>query len=295
VTPAFHTSAQEELTMPIVRLATNLEIAYELTGTPTDAAIVLIAGLGDQLLVWSETFCGELRAAGFRVLRFDNRDVGLSTKFSSTYAIEDMANDVCLLMDALQIESAHIVGCSLGGMVAQKLAIANPGRLKSMALLQTFNGDKSAWKPQPEAMEAMATPAPQERHRYIEHARRLARIIGSPGTEDIAAEYAAATFDRGLHLDGVENQSRAVETAKDWSSTLRSLNVPTLIVHGGCDPFFPPACAQATARSIRNATLHILPGRGHDLPWGVEVQVAQLIVDHARRSNTATAPARPQL
>ena len=255
--------------------------------------MVLIAGLGDQLVFWNETFCAELVGAGLRVLRFDNRDVGLSTKFDVGYTLDDMAGDVRLLLDELHIDSAHVVGASMGGWIAQKLAVAHPGRVRTMTLLMTWNGDKSVWKPQPQALEAMSAPTPKERDGYIEHARRLATIIGSPGTGEMAAAYAATTFDRGLHPAGVLNQMLATQKAEDWSSTLSSLDVPTVVIHGRRDPFFPPACGEATARCIPNASFHVLAGRGHDLPWGVEAEVAQLIADLARRCGGAHFHSQP--
>jgi len=125
--------------------------------------------------------------------------------------------------------------------------------------------------------------SPWRTNEWPEHARHLATIIGSPGTGEMAAAYAATTFDRGLHPAGVMNQMLATQKAEDWSSTLSSLHVPTVVIHGSRDPFLPPACGEATARSIPNASFHVLAGRGHDLPWGVEAEVAQMVAELARR------------
>lgn len=278
----------------------DVAIAYETTGSPEDEAILLIAGWGVQLTMWPEALIAELADRGYFVVRHDNRDSGLSTHLDeagapdweavgaaleagepppAAYSIRDMADDAAGLLDALDIEAAHVVGMSMGGHVAQRLAIHHPGRVLSLTLVGTDTGNPEMPGMTEEVLEIPPPPAPEAgRDAVIERELLVARVLGSPGyptPEDEVRARAQADFDRApLYPVAGERQTAAMLADGDRRALLARLDVPTVIVHGDVDPMVPVANAHDLAASIPGAELRIVEGLGHDLP-------AQLVEDFA--------------
>ena len=266
--------------------ANGIEIAYQEIGNPGGEPLLLVMGLGMQMLGWHEEFCGMLAERGFRVVRFDNRDIGRSTKIESAgvpsrldmvlgrrstapYLLRDMAADTTGLMDHLEIESAHVVGVSMGGMIAQTLAIESPERVRSLVSMMSTTGNRRVGRPAPKTFGTlMARPAPG-RDGAIEQAVRTFRVIGSPGypmDEQHLREVAGASYDRSHSRAGVLRQMHAITASGDRTSALRRLKLPTTVVHGSKDPLINPSGGRATAKAIPGAHLRIIEGMGHDLP-----------------------------
>ena len=266
--------------------ANGIEIAYQEIGDPGGEPLLLVMGLGMQMLGWHEEFCGMLAERGFRVVRFDNRDIGRSTKIESAgvpsrldmvlgrrstapYLLRDMAADTTGLMDHLEIESAHVVGVSMGGMIAQTLAIESPERVRSLVSMMSTTGNRRVGRPAPKTFGTlMARPAPG-RDGAIEQAVRTFRVIGSPGypmDEQHLREVAGASYDRSHSRAGVLRQMHAITASGDRTSALRRLKLPTTVVHGSKDPLINPSGGRATAKAIPGAHLRIIEGMGHDLP-----------------------------
>ena len=271
--------------------ANGIEIAYQEIGDRGGEPLLLIMGLGMQMLGWHEELCAILAERGFRVVRFDNRDIGRSTEIDSTgvpsrldmvlgrrstapYLLRDMAADTTGLMDHLEIESAHVVGASMGGMIAQTLAIESPERVRSLVSMMSTTGNLRVGRPAPKTFGTlMAHPAPG-RDGAIEQAVRTFRVIGSPGypmDEQHLREVAGASYDRSHSRAGVLRQMHAITASGDRTSALRGLRLPTTVIHGAKDPLINPSGGRATARAIPGARLRIFDGMGHDLPrplWG---------------------------
>jgi pimeloyl-ACP methyl ester carboxylesterase len=286
--------------------ANSIDIEYETFGDPSDPPMLLIMGLGGQLIVWDDDFCRQLADAGFHVIRFDNRDVGLSTKLdqlpepdmmavaqgdrsSVAYDLEDMAGDTAGLLDALGIERAHIVGVSMGGMIAQVLAIDHADRVLSLASIMSTTGDPSVGQPTPEAIEVLMTPPPTEREGFIEREVETTRKLGSPGfpfDEDRTRRRAAAKFDRCFYPAGVNRQVGAVVGAADRTERLSQVDVPTVVIHGSADPLVTPSGGEATAKAIPGAELLVIEGMGHELPPGVWPSVLDAVVGNAEKAHT---------
>ena len=289
------------------RAATNgIEIEYEVLGE--GEPLVLIMGIGAQLVLWPEGFCDALVARGFSVIRFDNRDTGLSTKFShagvpsipgvvarwlsgrpidAPYTLVDMADDTAGLLDALGIERAHVLGISLGGMVAQTLAIVHPARLRSLVSLMSNPGRRRTAVGRPRAYLSLFGRAPRTREEAIDHYLRFLAVCGSPAYPTNVAEARAAagrSFDRCHHPAGVPRQLAAVAATGNRTGALRFVRTPTLVIHGLEDPLLPPAGGRATAGAIPGARLLELPGMGHDLPETLWETVADAVADNARRA-----------
>ena len=243
-------------------------------------------GLGMQMLGWHEEFCGMLAERGFRVVRFDNRDIGRSTKIESAgvpsrldmllgrrstapYLLRDMAADTTGLMDHLEIESAHVVGVSMGGMIAQTLAIESPERVRSLVSMMSTTGNRRVGRPAPKTFGTlMASPA-HGRDGAIEQAVRTFRVIGSPDypmDELHLREVAGASYDRSHSRAGVLRQLHAITASGDRTPALRRLRLPTAVIHGSRDPLINPSGGRATAKAIPGARLRIVEGMGHDLP-----------------------------
>ena len=270
--------------------ANGIEIEYEEVGDAADEPMLLIMGLAAQLVLWDEEFCTALAERGYRVIRFDNRDVGLSTKLdhlgmpnllavmsarmlgqpvAAPYRVSDMAADSAGLLDALEIDAAHVVGASMGGMIAQTMAIEHPDRVRSLTSIMSTTGDPSLPPPAPEAGAVLLSPAPNGREEAIERAVRVFRTIGSPGfpfDEARIRGHAARSYDRCFNPAGAARQLTAVVASGSRKPELRSLRVPTLVIHGSRDPLIPPACGIDTAESIPGAELLMIEGMGHDLP-----------------------------
>lgn len=283
--------------------ANGIEIAYDEIGDRGGEPLLLVMGLGTQLIHWDERFCRLLAEEGFRVIRFDNRDVGHSTKLETAripgrapmllglgtpaYRLRDMAADVVGLIDALGIEAAHLVGASMGGMIAQTLAIGAPERVRSLCSIMSTTGSRRLAMPTRRALGTLIGSPPGERDAYAEHFVRLFKVIGSPrypADERGLREMALAAFDRCHYPPGVARQLHAITAAGDRTRDLRALEVPTVVIHGDRDPLVRPAAGRATARAIPGARLHMIEGMGHDLPPQVWPVIAQEIHRNAARA-----------
>ncbi len=282
----------------------QIDIAWECFGADNAPPVLLIMGLGGQMLQWPEGFCGALTARGLRVIRFDNRDVGLSTHFpalgtpdvmagvrgdlsSAAYRLQDMAADAVGLLDALQIDRAHVVGASMGGQIAQVMATDFPARLRSLTSMMSTTGEAAAGQMDPAVMGLFALPPPRTRDDAGKNAVAAIRIIGSPDypvNEDEVWERGAVAFDRGYDLPGVQRQAMAAVVSGDRTNQLRSLHMPTLVIHGADDRMCTVSGGRATAAAIPGAELVVIDGMGHNLPQGLWHRLATLIADHVQRA-----------
>ena len=291
------------------RAQTNgIELEYETFGDPSKPAMLLIMGLGVQMLGWDERFCQMLVDRGFFVIRFDNRDIGLSTKIedgpmpnplqlmagdhsSASYTLDDMADDTAGLLDALDIDAAHVVGVSMGGMIGQTLACRHPERVLSLTSIMSSTGSREAGQPKPEILAALITPVPGDRAGYIDATANMFKLIGSPGyppDEDELRALIGASYDRSYYPAGFMRQLAAIAASGDRSQAIGSIGVPTLVIHGEDDPLIAVSGGDATAAAIPGAKLVKIPGMGHDLPPALWPQFVDEIVENAER---ASAPA----
>lgn len=290
---------------PMPNVTVNgVTIEYDTTGDPGAPAILLVMGLGAQLIHWPDEFCQTLADRGFYVIRYDNRDVGLSAKTEgpppdviaavqgdtsqASYTLVDMAADGIGVLDALGVGAAHVVGVSMGGMIAQHLAIHHPDRVLSLcSIMSTPTGDMSSDPASPEANAALLRPLPQSREEAVAQSLEGARVVGSPGfavDEDLIRARSALAYDRCFHPVGVARQLCAVLASGDWRPALAKLEVPTMVIHGGADVLVRPSWGRATAEAIPGAELLIIDGMGHDLPPGVWDRVVEAIVANTAKS-----------
>lgn len=290
-------------------MANGIEIHYEEQGDPAAPAMLLIMGFGAQLTLWPDELVEALAAQGFRVIRYDNRDVGLSQKFDGVkapglvkmtllskigftpkvpYTLADMADDGIGLLDALGIERAHIVGASMGGMIAQHVAARHPDRCLSLTTVFSTTGNPKLPPARPEAMKALITrPDSTEEGVLVEHGMMLARTIGSPGypaPEDRLRERTLASVRRSFYPEGPTRHLSAIVADGDRRAMLRDIAVPTLVLHGEDDPLVPCEGGRDTAASIPGAKLKTIPGWGHDLPLELVDELAGAIGEHARQN-----------
>jgi pimeloyl-ACP methyl ester carboxylesterase len=284
----------------------GVELEYEVVGDPGARPLLLVQGLGAQLVSVEEGFCAELVARGFLVIRFDNRDVGLSTRLdgagppdfgaiwqddhaSLAYTLDDMADDAAGLLDAIGGPAAHVAGISLGGMIAQLVAIRHPDKVRSLTSIMSTTGDRRVGQPSAEGAGVLFTPMPAERERHLEQAVANARLAlaGSafPLDPDAIRRGAARSYDRAYDPAGVARQLAAALAAGDRTGALRSLRVPALVVHGEVDRIIGVDGGEATAAAIPGARLLRIPGLGHELPPGAWTTVADAIADNAGRAS----------
>ncbi len=294
--------------------ANGLDIEVEDTGG-TGPAVVLIMGLGMQLVAWPAELVEGLQAAGYRVIRHDNRDIGLSQKFDhkgvpnlmweavklklgitprAPYSLNDMALDAVGVLDALGIAQAHIVGASMGGMIAQRVAIAAPQRTLSLTSIMSTSGAKGLPNPKARVIRAlMARPKGQDREAILAHYVRLLRVIGSPAFpmhESVVRERIAAGLDRsGYAPAGTIRQMAAIAADTGRAKALAAIKAPTLVLHGRADPLVPFACGQDTATRISGARLVPINGMGHDLPPEVVDLLLPPMIKHMQTSNGISA------
>jgi pimeloyl-ACP methyl ester carboxylesterase len=288
--------------------ANGIQIEHETFGDPGSPPLLLIIGLGNQLIFWDDDLCQQLAQRGHYVIRFDNRDVGLSSKIEEAngldikktiealmrgetvnppYTIEDMADDAVGLLDALDISKAHLCGMSMGGMIAQSIAINHPQRVLSLISIYSRTGDPSEPQPKPEAMEFLFTPLPEEREANIEYNLKMFRTIAGPGfpfDEAWHRNLATQAYDRAFYPQGVARQLVATLAQNNRKTALASLSTPALVIHGADDPLVPLEGGKNTAAAIPNAELMIIEGMGHDLPHGgAWPQIIDAVVNHTHR------------
>ncbi len=274
-------------------MANNMRIEYETIGDPGDRPLLLIAGLATQLIQWDDSLCQDLAQRGHYVIRFDNRDAGLSTKCDDAkdlakngpvYTIEDMADDAIGLLDAIGIGKAHILGTSMGGMIAQAAAIRHTSRVLSLISVYSTTGNKDLPPPRPDVIKLLLAPAPEERGPYIEHMAVLFRAMSGKGfvfDETWARMIAGRAYDRSFSPRGTARQVHAVMAQADRRRALSSLTIPTLVIHGTDDPVIPVEAGRDTAEAIPGARLMLIEGMGHDLQHdGAWPKIVEAVAAH---------------
>jgi pimeloyl-ACP methyl ester carboxylesterase len=268
------------------------EIEYQAFGDAGAPAILLINGLGSQMTRWPEAFCARLTEHGFCVIRFDNRDTGLSTWFKAGdhYTLSDMALDAIAVLDELHIPKAHLAGISMGGMIAQLTAIEHPDRVLSLTSIMSATGAPGTMDPKPEAGATLTLAPPDPAaglDAYLDHMVRSAEIIGSPGypwPPGALRERARAEQARAFNPTGTARQMAAIRGDGDRTERLRHLKIPTVVLYGADDPLVQPIGGEATAAAIPGAELRVIPGMGHDLPPALYDIVADAILSAAARA-----------
>jgi pimeloyl-ACP methyl ester carboxylesterase len=295
--------------MPRAALPSGLEIEYDTTGDPSDPTLLLVSGLMSQMISWDDDFVGMLAGAGLYVVRYDNRDCGLSTKLAGQlvspgavlnarlagenepavpYTLSHMAADGMGLLDHLGVGSAHVAGVSMGGMIVQTMAIEYSDRVATFTSIMSSTGDPSAGGPTPESREVLLTPPSSERAQYIEESLR-AQVWMSKKYFDPAAckALAAAQFDRGFYPEGALRQLAAIYASGDRTAALRGLDVPTLVIHGRDDTLITPGGGAATAEAVPGSAYLLLSDMGHDRPRPLWPTLVGAIAAHVRASSMA--------
>jgi pimeloyl-ACP methyl ester carboxylesterase len=276
----------------------DLELEYETFGDASGVPLLLVMGLAYQMIEWDERVCQLLADRGFWVIRFDNRDVGLSTRMDHlgvpdllaalagnpvpAYTLDDMADDSVGLLDVLGVRAAHVVGASMGGMIAQLIAINHPDRVLSLTSIMSTVGGPAVVQADEEVLLALLTPPGSTRDERIEHSVGLRRLIngrGLPFDEDDARRRAARAVDRSFHPEGALRQLIAIAAAPDRAPALRQLRMPALVVHGEDDPLVPVDNGRQTAAALPGARVMIIPAMGHNLPQRVWPQVLDALVE----------------
>jgi pimeloyl-ACP methyl ester carboxylesterase len=275
--------------------ANGVELEYETMGRADDPAMLLIMGLGAQLIDWPDRFCADLVARGFSVVRYDNRDAGLSTgpngpdgePNAEPYVLADLAADAVGLLDALDIRQAHLVGASMGGMIAQQVAIDHPDRVLSLCSIMSTTGDRSVGQPTPEATAILLRPPAANREEAIAGSVASGRILGSIGfdaSEEALRRRAERKVDRAYRPEGTRRQLNAIYASPDRTEALRHVTVPTVVIHGDRDPLIDISGGRATADAIPGAELVVLPGVGHGFPDDAIPAMVEAITRTARRA-----------
>lgn len=284
-------------------VAPGIELCYQTFGDAGDDPVLLVMGLGGPMTWWRTEFCELLAAEGFFVIRYDNRDTGRSTKLgvrvrrrtlvrafagrpvTPPYTMADMAGDAYALLDHLDIESAHVVGVSMGGMIAQTMAVLRPHRVRSLTSIMSSVGGRGVGWQHPKLAPTMLAPRGPGRAAYAQTSAQLWRMIGSPGfpqTREEVLSRAEETWDRGFSADGVLRQMLAIVTQPDRTRDLNRLNLPAVVIHGRRDPMVHPSGGRATAAAIPGAKLMVIDGMGHDLPEALFPTFVEAIVEVAR-------------
>ena len=298
---------------PQLARANGIDICYEIFGDDSAPPMLLIMGLGAQMVLWDDGFCEQLAARGFRVIRFDNRDIGKSSKMSggkrltpmellklrflripvaAPYKLHDMAEDTTGLMDVLGIRSAHLVGASMGGMIAQEIAISFPQRLRSLTSIMSTTGNPKVPPPTREATAMLMLPPPATKAEYIgrfEQTWKMLRVGRFPEDEARDRVLAERCFERGLNPAGVGRQLRAILGSGSRKARLQSVKAPTLVIHGTVDPLVHPAGGMDTAASIPGAKLLMIEGMGHAIPIPMWPQIIDAIASHAHGASAKAA------
>jgi pimeloyl-ACP methyl ester carboxylesterase len=293
------------------QVSDDIALCYETFGDPADPTILLIMGLATQMVAWHEDLCRDLAGRGYHVVRYDNRDSGRSTHLShlppptvgqllrrsrdAGYRLSDMARDAVGLLDQLGVHAAHIVGASMGGMIAQTVAAAYPERTLSLTSIMSNTGARWSGQPALRMYPIFLRRPGRNREEHIRHTLRLFTLIGSPGFEldlDDMREMAGLSYDRGHDPAGSARQLAAIIASGDRTEELRRITAPTLVIHGEADKLVAPSGGRATARAIRAARLMTIPGMGHDLPRGTWPRVLDAIDELARSADASGDEAR---
>lgn len=297
--------------MPRAVLDTGIELEYETFGSHDDPTLLLVMGFTAQLIAWDDRFCQALADRGLRVVRFDNRDCGLSTTFDGQsvdpgavmsarlsgspvpdvpYDLSDMAADAIGLLDHLGVRRAHVMGASMGGMIVQTMAIEHAARVTSMVSVMSMPGDPAVGRPTPEAMTALLAPPPSERDAFIDASER-SKVWASKRHVDVERlrSNAARSFDRSFYPEGAARQLAAIYASGDRSERLAAVDVPTLVIHGRDDTLIDPSGGVRTAELIPGAHLLLLADMGHDLPEPLWPTIVDAVVSHVTVNETAVA------
>ncbi|OIQ51187.1 3-oxoadipate enol-lactonase 2 [Pseudodesulfovibrio hydrargyri] len=284
--------------------ANGIDIEYDTFGDDKGPALLLIMGGGSQMIYWESGFCEMLAERGCYVIRFDNRDVGLSTKFDEAgvpdiaaamagrsvapaYTLEDMADDAVGLLDALRIDKAHVCGASVGGMIAQVVAYRHPARVLSLTSIMSSTGNPELPKIADDVLAEVYKPIPAEREAFVAHQTDMWRKLWSPGfpfEEERLRNLLGASFDRSYHPQGMARQGLAVGAHGYRKSSIASIKAPALVIHGDRDPFMSLEGGRETARLIPDAELLVIEGMGHDLPTPVWPRIVDAMAEHMRRA-----------
>jgi pimeloyl-ACP methyl ester carboxylesterase len=287
--------------------ANGMRLCYETFGNPADPPLLLIMGLATQMIVWDDDFCTQLAARGFRVIRFDNRDIGLSTKlerartpsfpemmlaqatglrFRVPYTLRDMAADTVGLLDALGIARAHVVGASMGGAIAQEIAILYPDRVLTLTSIMSSTGDPKLPRPTPRALAVLAKKVPLDRAGYVREYVATWRVLAGdhfPFDAERTARQGQAGYDRGINPPGAARQLLAIIASGNRKKALAKVRIPTLVLHGTEDPLIPFEAGLDTAKTIPGAQLLLIEGMGHSFPREVWPRIIDAIAQHASR------------
>ncbi|MBT1094320.1 alpha/beta fold hydrolase [Streptomyces sp. Tu102] len=291
--------------MPIVDVSPGVSIAYETFGDPGDSPVLLVMGFGAQMLAWHEDFCRALADRGRYVIRYDNRDCGLSTKFDDhpvdmgkfiaavssgdiaaalamvPYRLQDMADDALGLLTALGLERAHVVGASMGGMIAQTMAIAHPERVLTLTSMMSSTGESDYGQPSPEAQAVLFSSKPADRDGYVAAAENeLVWASKRYGDAAVLRELAATSYDRAYYPAGIGRQLGAMILSGSRADALRELRVPTLVIHGLDDTLIDPSGGRRTAELVPGARLLLIPDMGHDRPRALWPELLDAVEDH---------------
>jgi pimeloyl-ACP methyl ester carboxylesterase len=284
----------------------GITLCYETYGDPADPPIVLVMGLATQMIAWHEEFCEQLADRGFYVVRFDNRDIGRSTHLDfrpptmrqmlrrrvdpEQYTLSDMAEDTAALIRELGIAPAHLVGASMGGMIAQVLAAEHPELVRSLTSIMSTTGSRWHGQPALSVYKYLLRPPPRDREGYVERAAEVFGLVGSTGfprDESYIRERAARSYDRGYDVRAGGRQFGAIIASADRTRQLQSIRAPTLVIHGTVDKMIKPSGGRATAKAIPGARLIEIEGMGHDLPRGVWPRILDAISEQARAADGA--------
>ncbi|MGN6587164.1 MAG: alpha/beta fold hydrolase [Solirubrobacterales bacterium] len=289
----------------------GIELCYQEMGDPDGEPLLLIMGLATQMIAWDEEFCAMLAERGYRVVRFDNRDIGRSSRVHTegapsvldlfvgrgtpAYRLRDMSADTIGLMDHLGIDSAHVVGASMGGMIAQCTAIGHRDRVRSLCSIMSTTGSRRVGHPSYKTFGLLLGKPPREREAAIERVLKTFRAIGSPGypfEEERIREIAGRSFDRGHSQAGIARQLHAITASGDRTHQLRKLDLPAVVIHGKNDILVNPSGGRATARAIPAARLKMVEGMGHDLPRQLWPTFVEEICCNAARATEASPAAQ---
>ena len=297
-------SPSQEQTAP---LSTGVDICYQTFGDPAGEPLLLVMGLGGPMTWWDPEFCQLLADRGFFVIRYDNRDTGRSSRISgrinrrmimasfaglspkTPYTMQDLADDAFGLLDHLELDAAHVVGISMGGMIAQTMALSQPKRVLSLTSIMSTTGRRTVGWQDPSLLPLLLADRGASREHYVRSSAKLWRLIGSPhypDTDEAIRERAGETWDRGISRAGVMRQMGAILTQPDRSRALRSLRVPTLVIHGTHDKMVHVSGGRATSQAISGSELLLVPGMGHDVPHELHETFVEAIRRVADRAKT---------